>query len=65
MPTDATPKVTQEVTPKVASKATSNVIPDLSNYLASSNPCLFIPTVEDMKVEKSIVDTMVELDFLD
>ena len=65
MPTDATPKVTQEVTPKVASKATSNVIPNLSNYLASSNPCLFIPTVEDMKVEKSIVDTMVELDFLD
>ena len=39
--------------------------PKLTNYLASANPCLFIPTVEDTKVEQSIVDTLKELGFVD
>jgi intein/homing endonuclease/ATP-dependent 26S proteasome regulatory subunit len=34
------------------------VTPKLINYLASSNPCIFIPTVEDTKAELHILDSM-------
>jgi ATP-dependent 26S proteasome regulatory subunit len=41
------------------------MVPKLKNYLASSNPCLFMPTVEDVKAEKHIISTMVDLNFID
>lgn len=41
------------------------MVPQLKHYLASSNPCLFMPTVEDIKAEKHIISSMVELKFID
>lgn len=41
------------------------MVPQLKHYLASSNPCLFMPTVEDIKAEKHIISSMVELNFID
>jgi ATP-dependent 26S proteasome regulatory subunit len=41
------------------------MVPKLKHYLASSNPCLFMPTVEDVKAEKHIISSMVELNFID
>lgn len=38
--------------------------PKLINYLASSNPCLFIPTIEDNKALTHVVDSLVELGFI-
>ena len=39
--------------------------PLLTDYLGSSNPCLFIPTVEEYKTEKLIKKALIELDFID
>lgn len=41
------------------------MVPQLKHYLASSNPCLFIPTVEDIKVQKHIISSLIDLKFLD
>lgn len=38
--------------------------PKLINYLASSNPCLFIPTVEDNKALTHIIDSLIDLGFV-
>lgn len=38
--------------------------PKLISYLASSNPCLFIPTVEDSKALSHVVNSLIELDFI-
>lgn len=38
--------------------------PKLINYLASSNPCLFMPTVEDNKALTHIVESLVDLGFV-
>jgi ATP-dependent 26S proteasome regulatory subunit len=39
--------------------------PRLANFLASGTPCIFMPTVEDVKVEKYIRKSLTELKFLD
>lgn len=38
--------------------------PKLINYLASSNPCLFLPTIEDNKALTHIIDSLIELGFV-
>lgn len=40
------------------------MIPKLINYLASSNPCLFLPTVEDNKALTHIISSLTELGFV-
>ena len=37
----------------------------LGNYLASSTPVIFVPTVEDSKVEQHVVDSLINIGFTD
>jgi SpoVK/Ycf46/Vps4 family AAA+-type ATPase len=38
--------------------------PKVLHYLASSNPCLFIPTIEDSKALSHIIDSLIHLGFV-